>query len=133
MQVRQVTVSIPPGTTPDNPITIDTSISPGTVYGVQFFIPPGNAGLVQFYLGNGGQRIIPFDDNEWIQADNVILSYMFTQAIDNGSYTLTASNLGSYPHSITIQYLLGSVPSKSSSSASNSLVSTGYSSIGSGI
>lgn len=69
-------------------------------------IPPGPRGLVGFALGSAGQNIIPYNNGQWIIADDDTINWPLEDYLDSGAWQLQGYNLGQYDHTIYLRFLL---------------------------
>ncbi len=105
-EIRAFSITVQPGTSPSAPTEFDISFPPRDVEQVEFIFPPGPMGAVGVSLGSAGQAVIPFNSGAWIIDDNAKISYPVIGAFDSGAWQAFAYNLGNFPHTIQIRFLL---------------------------
>lgn len=112
-EVRNFQVSVPAGTSQDDPLVADLDMPARVVRGVRVRIPPGPAGVMGWALGAAGTRVLPVGDGQWIVADNEVIEWPLSGQIDSGAWQLQAYNSGVYDHSLYVTFLLD-LPGESS-------------------
>lgn len=105
-EIRQNTLVIPAGTTMAAPAVLDVSFPPREVTGIEIVIPPGGNGAVGFQVQNSGVAVIPYASDEWIIANNEVISWPLAEFIDSGSWQVAGYNLGTNDHAIYFRWLL---------------------------
>jgi len=105
-EIRQFEVTVSAGTAKTSPATTDLSMPPRIVTGVRVRVPPGPAGVVGFALGASGQRVLPWNADAWIVADDEVLDWPLEQQIDSGAWQLQAYNTGVYDHTLYLTFYL---------------------------
>lgn len=108
-EVRAFAITVQPGTLPAAPATFNTSFPARNVEQVELVFPPGPMGAVGVSIGAAGQPVIPFNAGAWIVADNDRITYPVVGAHDSGSWEVFAYNLGSFPHTIQVRFLLTTI------------------------
>lgn len=105
-EIRAFSITVPPGTPIAVPAKFNVSFPPRDVEQVEFIFPPGPMGAVGVALGSAGQAVIPFNAGAWIIDDNAKISYPVVGQFNSGAWQAIAYNLGSFPHTIQIRFLL---------------------------
>lgn len=105
-EIRQNTLLIPAGTTIAAPVTLDVSFPPREVQGIEIVVPPGVNGAVGFRILNSHVAVIPYDSDDYIIANNEVISWPITNAINSGSWQVQGYNLGTNDHAVYFRWLL---------------------------
>lgn len=105
-EIRQNTLIIPAGTPISAPVSMDVSFPPRDVSGLQIFVPPGGNGALGFQIQNSGLPVIPYDSDEWIIANNEVITWPMTDYVNSGSWQVAGYNLGTNDHAIYFRWLL---------------------------
>jgi len=108
-EVRTFAVTVPAGTPIDAPATFNTSFPARNVEQVELAFPPGPMGAVGVAIGAAGQPVLPYNAGAWIVADNDVITYPVVGAHDSGSWEVFAYNLGNFPHTIQVRFLLTTI------------------------
>lgn len=108
-EIRQFTVTIPAGTPQAAPVTIDVSFPPREVSELQIVVPAGGNGVMGFQVQNSGLAVIPYDSDDWIIANNEVISWPLSGYINSGSWQIAGYNTGSLDHSLYVRFLLNLV------------------------
>lgn len=104
IQVFQVTT--PVGISADAPQVTALQMPPRTVKQIEVVVPNGCNGALGFAFGAAGQNIIPYNDDAWIIASGEKLEWQMDRQINSGAWQLQSWNIGKYPHTIYIRFLL---------------------------
>lgn len=104
-EVRHFTATIPAGTDITAPQTIDLTMPPRIVTGVQVVVPPGPAGAVGFRFTTGGVSVIPPDPEGWITSNGEVINWTTDGYLTTGAWQVQAYNDGQYDHTIYIRML----------------------------
>lgn len=106
VEIRSFQPTIPAGTAIATPFTFNMSFPPRVVDRIQVKVPSGPRGTVGFAIGSSGVAVIPFQANQWIVADNDDFDWPLDDFWDSGSWTFFGYNLGQFPHTIYVRFLL---------------------------
>jgi len=101
------------------PVTTPMVFLQGEVVEIDVKIPPGPSGNVGFFIRAGGTQYIPRTPGKYIIPDNDYLTWPMQNAINSGSWALTAYNTDIYPHLIQVIFQINELqytPSLPSSS-----------------
>lgn len=104
--VYQFACTVPAGTPIAAPLTIDTSMPPCVVERVDIRIPPGPKGTVGFRLTSDGTQVVPTISGQWVVTDDEAVPIPLTNQHDSGRWAFTGYNLGNYPHTVQVRYLV---------------------------
>lgn len=105
-EVRAFAITVQPGTPMNAPATFNTSFPARNVEQIELVFPPGPMGAVGVSVGAAGQPVIPFNAGAWIVADSDRIAYPIVGAHNSGSWEVFAYNLGNFPHTIQVRFLL---------------------------
>jgi hypothetical protein len=105
-EVRTYQFTIPAGTAIATPQTMDLSFPPRNVEEIHLVFPPGPMGAVGVAIGAAGQPVIPYNAGAWIIADDDTVKWPVVGAHNSGSWEAFGYNLGNFPHTIGIRFLL---------------------------
>ncbi len=108
--------TIPVTATKAAPATINMDFPVYQVDRIEIKIPHGPNGLVGFYLASMGQQIIPYQSGQYIIGDDDDIAWDLTDLMTSGAWSLVGYNLGQWPHTIYVRFLVEPVPSSSGSS-----------------
>lgn len=105
-EVRAFSVTIPPGTLTTAPVATQTTFPVRIVEAIEVLVPPGPNGLVGFAIRNAGQQVIPYGAAQWVIASGEKIDWPLEQFIESGAWSVLGYNLGVYPHTLQVRYLL---------------------------
>jgi hypothetical protein len=103
-EIRGYDVTIPAGTTPAAPVTIDVSYEASITEAVEWSVPKGPAGLMGFRLTSGGAQVIPHNLGSWIIANGQNAHWPLEELHTSGSWQVTGYNTGSFPHIVRVRF-----------------------------
>src|ERR1700736_123849 len=99
-------VTTPVGTLQTAPLRASLAIPPREVTEIEIIIPPGPRGLVGLAIANGDNPVIPYEPNSWLVSDNEQIRWPLEGHITSGAWQLLAYNLGQYPHTVEVRFLV---------------------------
>ena len=105
-EIREFAVLVPAGTAVGAPLVTDVSFPERTVTAVSWRVPPGPSGLVGWALTSAGAPVIPIQPGAWMVTDNQADTWQLDGYLDSGNWQVTAYNLGVYPHTVYLTFLL---------------------------
>lgn len=105
-EVRSFINTIPAGTQALAPFVTDMIMPPRIVEALEITVPPGPRGLVGFAIGAAGQWIFPIQAGRWIVTDNEEIHWPLEDQIDSGGWQFFGYNLGQFPHTIYVRFLV---------------------------
>lgn len=111
-EVRSYTLTVPTGTLPAAPFTLDVSFPPRNVDAVQVIVPPGPSGLVGWRILNSRVPVIPYGSDPWIITAGEIITWPLSGQITSGSWQVQGYNTGTVDHSVYFRFLLSLVAGK---------------------
>lgn len=112
---------IPAGTAIATPATTNLTMPEYVVEWIEWTAPSGWNGMVGFYFAHLGNQALPFASGapNWIITNNDHRHWDLTDQTDSGAWQLVGYNLGTFPHTLYVQFGL-SVPA--SVAASTALI-----------
>lgn len=108
-EIRAFTLAIPPGTTANSPLVMDTPMPERRVDELQIIVPPGPSGLVGFAVLYAGVRVIPYLSDQWIITAGESINWPLEDQPTSGDWSVAGYNTGSQTHSIYFRFLLSLV------------------------
>jgi len=102
-------ITIPKGTTEDDPLEQTLKVSKGVVVKVQFKYPSGCHGLVKVRILRLQSQIWPLSPGEWITGDDEIIDAPEYYEFLKGPYTLKLIGCApstTYDHTITVRLVI---------------------------
>jgi hypothetical protein len=125
-ELRLFPITTPAGTTIAAPLVTQMRFPPRIVDEVEILVPPGPRGEVGFRIGAAGTQILPLDAGGWIVTDDEVIHWPLEHQHDSGSWEFTSYNTGSFPHTITVRFLVDVVrPATSGAPAAIAAASLG--------
>ena len=123
--IQQFTVSTPAGTPIDSPQYATLGVRQAMkVSAVRFRIPPGPRGDLGFSLTSGGLPVFP-SGGGWIITDSDEILWPLDDTLTSGAWELASYNVGQWPHTVYITFLLDNlVPVSTTPAPIVSLVGT---------
>jgi hypothetical protein len=103
-RIEWFTVTIPANTPIATPITIPLVFPQGEVMEIDVKVPPGPAGNLGFFLTAGGSQYIPRTRGNYITPDSDYFQWAIANAINSGSWGITAYNTDVWPHTLEIGF-----------------------------
>ncbi len=108
--------NIPAVTRASAPKIFNLSFYQGTVVQIDVKVPPGPSGTVGFFIIAGGSQFIPRTPGSYITPDNDDFHWPIENAINSGSWGLSAFNSDYWPHLIQVSFQVNEItPSPMSS------------------
>lgn len=104
-EIRQYTLVVPAGTTPEAPAVLDATMPPRNIEAIEIVIPPGVNGVVGFQIQNSGIAVIPYSSDDWIISNDEVINWPLGNYIDSGSWQLAAYNTGTNDHTLYFRFL----------------------------
>jgi hypothetical protein len=74
----------------------------GDVTEIDVKVPSGPNGNVGFFIGAGGSQYVPRTKGSFIRPNNDFFEWPLTNAINSGSWSVTAFNLDIFDHTIQV-------------------------------
>lgn len=108
-EVRNFAVAVAPGSTAAAPVTTNLTMPARIVRGIRIRIPPGPSGLMGWALGSSGVRVIPWNANAWIVADDEVIEWALDSQVTSGAWQVQAYNTGRFTHTVYFTFLLDPV------------------------
>lgn len=103
-EVRQFTVTCPPGTAINAPQLTNLAMPVRVVDNIRVRIPDGPNGFMGFAIGAAGVPIVPVGAGQWIVASDEVIDWPQTDQIDSGAWQVQMYNTGIFPHTIYLQF-----------------------------
>lgn len=103
-EVREFTVTCPPGTAIAAPRLTNLAMPVRVVDAIRIRIPPGPNGFMGFAIGAAGQPIIPVGPANWIVGSDEVIQWELPDQIDSGAWQVQMYNTGIFPHTIYLQF-----------------------------
>lgn len=110
-EIREFAVTIPAGTPISAPVTVDISFPERIVEAIVWKVPSGPSGLMGWQLTSAGAPVIPIQQGTYIVTDNQFATWDLEGYLDSGNWQVTGYNLGIYPHTVYLTFLLALVGS----------------------
>jgi hypothetical protein len=107
-------VTIPAGTLQSAPITVPCVFNDGDVTEIDVKVPSGPNGNVGFFIGAGGSQYVPRTKGSFIRPNNDFFEWPLTNAINSGSWSVTAFNLDIFDHTIQVFFQVNETGASSS-------------------
>lgn len=105
-EIRQYTLTLPPGTPQDHPVKQSMVMPARIVNTIQVIVPPGCNGVVGWRITNSGLPIIPYGSDPWVITSGETINWPISGAIDSGSWGIEGFNLGINLHSVYVRMLV---------------------------
>lgn len=97
-------VTVMAGTTKASPHNTKLIFPQGEVTEIDVKVPPGPAGNVGFFISAGGTQYVPRTRNSFIIPDDDYFTWPLINAINSGSWSITAFNTDIYDHLIQVGF-----------------------------
>lgn len=97
-------VTVPAGTPASAPVTFPLVFNDGSVVEIDVKVPPGPSGNLAFFIGAGGSQYVPRTKGSFVIPDSDYFTWPLDNAINSGSWSVTAYNTGVYPHTFEIGF-----------------------------
>lgn len=107
------TISTPASTTEANALKTVLPLCQSKIYRVSITFPTGPAGLLYFRLKRALHQLIPFNTNEWVNGDGIIISSNEHLDLYSAPYQLevyTYNSDDTYAHNIIVSIDLLPLP-----------------------
>lgn len=117
-RVEWFDVTIPAGTPLAAPVTIPLVFPDGIVIEIDAKILDGPCGSVGFRINAGGSQYVPRTLGAYIRPNDDYFTWPMANAINSGSWGITAYNLDSWDHNIQVAFQVNETPGPGSSQAS---------------
>ena len=101
--------TIPANTPQSAPVSFPMKFNFGTVVEIDVKVPPGPAGNMGFFISAGGSQFIPRTFGSFIFPDSDYLTWPVANAINSGSWGLTAFNTDVWAHTIQVAFQINEV------------------------
>lgn len=105
-EIREFAVTVPAGTAKTAPLVTPLVFPERIVTRISWRVPPGPSGLMGWQLTSSGAPVIPIQMNTYMVTDNQADTWDLEGYLDSGNWAVTAYNLGIYPHSFYLTFLL---------------------------
>ncbi len=109
-RVEQFAPEVPAGTAATSPFSATFSMSPGVVERVEIRVPPGPSGFMGFRLLHSGQVVIPFDQTDWLIADDEKMDWPLRGYPTGDKWSVQMYNEGIYDHTVYFRFFLDEIP-----------------------
>lgn len=109
-RVESFVVTVPAGTTPAAPQTTSLPFNIGIVESIEILVPPGPSGLVGFRIRHSNATVIPYDNSEWIIADNEVIRWNLSDYPTGRAWAIRIYNEDAYDHTLYIRILVNEIP-----------------------
>lgn len=96
--------TIPANTLQSAPVSFPMKFNFGEVIEIDIKVPSGPAGNLGFFISAGGSQYIPRTFGSFIFPDNDYIQWQVSNAINSGSWGLTAFNTDVWPHVIQVSF-----------------------------
>lgn len=97
-------VTVPAGTPKSAPVVIPCVFNDGDVIEIDVKVPPGPQGNVGFFIGAGGSQYVPRTPGSFIMPDNDYFTWPLANAINSGSWSVTAFNTDVFDHTFQVAF-----------------------------
>lgn len=107
-EVRHFAVTVAKGSTPAAPQETNIRFPDRVVVRIEVDVPPGPKGQVGFYIASSGAQLVPFTETPplYVVADDRPLAWDLHDQPTSGDWQLIAYNIGNYPHTLRVTFLL---------------------------
>lgn len=103
-RVEWFPVTVAAGVLKSAPVTTNLTFYQGEVVEIDVKIPPGPAGNLGFLIRAGGEQYVPRTFGNYIVPDDDYFTWPMANAINSGSWQITAYNTDIYPHLIQVSF-----------------------------
>lgn len=103
------TVTIPAGTPISSPQVTPLVFNYGDVVEIDIKVPPGPGGNVGFFIGAGGSQYVPRTVGSYIIPDDDYFTWAMDNAVNSGSWSITAYNTDIYDHTIQVGFQVNEI------------------------
>lgn len=97
-------VTIPAGTPIAAPVTTPLVFPQGEVVEIDVKVLDGPCGSVGFFIAAGGTQYVPRTPGSFIRPNDDYFTWPLQNAINSGSFGITAYNLDSWPHNLQVGF-----------------------------
>jgi hypothetical protein len=104
----QVSRTIPPNTSKDNPLIVDITVNEPYLWGFYIFFPPGPCGLAGFRIRWGLFHFFPASEGEWFRGDDITLLMPIGYWLEHPEEVFTIEFFNeddTYEHTLTVGLL----------------------------
>lgn len=112
-------ITVPPATPIASPVTVPMVFLQGEVVEIDVKILDGPCGTVGFFITAGGSQYVPRTQGNYIVPNDDYFTWPMQNAINSGSWGLTAYNLDSWPHLIQVAFQVNEIGTPSAVAAAN--------------
>lgn len=116
-EIREFQVTVPAQTAQSAGFSVPITFPARVVDEIDIRVPPGPNGQMGFAIGTSGMPVIPAQLGSWIIANDQEIDWPLQGYWDSGSWEVFAYNLGNYPHTLYLTFLLSLVQSQATSPA----------------
>lgn len=109
VEIREFQVTVPAGTAQSAGWSQAIMFPARVVDQINIRVPPGPNGQLGFAIGTSGMPVIPAQLGAWIIANDQEIDWPLNGYWDSGSWEVFAYNLGNYPHTLYLTFLLSLV------------------------
>jgi len=95
-------ITVPAGTPIAAPLTFPCVFQEADVVEIDVKVPPGPSGQLGFFIGAGGSQYVPRTRGSYVIPDDDYFTWPLQNAINSGSWSVTAYNTGNYQHTIQV-------------------------------
>jgi hypothetical protein len=97
-------LTIPANTPASAPVSLPCVFRQGEVIEIDVKVPPGPSGNVGFFVGAGGSQYVPRTVGSFVMPDKDYFVWPISNAINSGSWSVTAYNTDIFPHNIQVAF-----------------------------
>lgn len=105
-EVREFTVTCPPGTPVAAPQVTDIAMPARVVDSIRIRIPPGPNGFMGFAIGAAGVTFIPVGSAQFIVASDEVIDWVLPDQMTSGAWQVQMYNTGIFPHTIYLTFIV---------------------------
>lgn len=102
-------ITIPAGTSPNNPQVTPTPLGIADVVSLLIVVPPGPAGNVGFAINAGGTQVYPLKPGVWFVFDDYKYSQDVANQINSGQWSVSAYNTDVFAHTLTVYFYTNNI------------------------
>jgi hypothetical protein len=118
-------LTVPAGTPPDSPATVELKVVPGRVKLIRLYVPPGPRGEVSLWVLHQTRQLLPVPPGvyQWVDDDIIEVALDYPAAKNETLFTLCASSeFANFPHRIDLEILVDADEAVSNVETSGSLL-----------
>lgn len=109
-RIEWFNVTVPAGTLKTAPVVIPCVFPQGDVTEIDVKVPPGPQGNVGFFIGAGGSQYVPRTRYAFIMPDADYFTWPMQNAINSGSWSVTAYNTDVFDHAFQVFFQVNENP-----------------------